>query len=140
MYNQGELPYQALYSIPGNIDLTAQSSSFRTLNFNEILGDRIVTINLEHDFGDELFRLINISALKKWELQFSTFLNIAYSDAGSKTKSISPYPLTTLTHPFYEAGFEIGQVMFPMQLDFAWRLNYRGENNFRIGINTFIIQ
>ncbi len=139
MYTKGELPYQMLYSLPGNINLTAQSFSFRTLNINEILGDRVITIYLEHNFGDELFRLLDIPLVKDWELQLNTYLNIAYSNIGNESKSISPYPIQTLKHPFFEAGFGIGQILFPLQLDFTWRLNYRGENNFRIGINSFIL-
>ena len=137
IYNIGELPYQYLYSLPGNIDLTAKQFSFRTLNLNEILGSRILTINLEHNFKDELFRMLRIPGLKDWEIQLNTFVNIAYSDIGNKTKMISPYPIKTFKHPFYEVGFGLGHVLLPFELDFAWRLNYRGENNFRIGINTF---
>ncbi len=138
MYTNGSLPYQMLYTIPGNIDLTARFFTFRTLNLNEILGDRVFTVNLEHVFGSELFRLIPIPFIQDADLQLGGFLNIAYSDAGIKTNSISPYPLKTFRHPFYEAGFWLGQALLPLQLDFAWRLNYRGENNFRIGINTFV--
>ncbi len=140
MYTQNEIPYQMLYSIPGNINLTAQNNTFRTLNLNEVLGSQVVTLNIEHNFHDELFRILDIPYLKDWELQLITYLNIAYSDINYKSKIISPFPVKTLTHPFYEIGFGIGQVLFPMRLDFSWRLNYRGENNFRIGINTFIIQ
>ena len=138
MYSYGKLPYQSLYALPGNIDLTASDFSFRTLNVNEVLGDRLFTIYLEHYFGDELFRLLNIPYLKSSELQLVTYLNIAYSDVAPGTKSILPFPVKTLRHPFYEIGFELGQAVFPLQLDFSWRLNYRGENNFRFGINTFV--
>ena len=137
-YTNGSLPYQMLYALPGNIDLTAQNFTFRTLNVNEILGDRVVTIYIQHNFNDQLFRLIPIPFIQDVDLQLSGFLNIAYSDIGERTKSISPYPLKTFKHPFYEVGFELGQALLPLSLDFAWRLNYRGENNFRIGINTFV--
>ena len=140
MVTNGTLPYQMLYSVPGNISSTGQDYSFRTLNLNEILGSRVFTLNIEDYIGDDLFRLVNLTNLIKWEFQLTGFLNIAYSDADEKSKAISPYPLQEFTHPFYEMGFSIGQVLFPIQFDFAWRLNYRGENNFRIGINTFIIQ
>jgi len=139
MFTNGELPYQMLFSLPGNINLTAQHFTFRTLNINEILGDRVVTVYLEHNFGDELFRMLDIPLVKDWELQLNTYINIAYSNIGDGSKSISPYPVQTLKHPFFEAGFGIGQILFPLQLDFTWRLNYRGENNFRIGINSFIL-
>jgi hypothetical protein len=140
MITNGALPYQMLYSVPGNISSTGQDYSFRTLNLNEILGSRVFTLNIEDYIGDDLFRLVNLTYLMKLEFQLTGFLNIAYSDVDEKSKAISPYPLQEFTHPFYEMGFSIGQILFPIQFDFAWRLNYRGENNFRIGINTFIIQ
>ena len=140
MFTNGALPYQMLYSIPGNISSTGQDFSYRTLNLNEILGSRVLTLNIEHYFGDDLFRYSKIPGIKNWELQITGFFNAAYSDVNNKSISISPYPLQQFTHPFYEIGFSLGQVLFPIQLDFAWKLNYRGENNFRIGINTFIIQ
>jgi len=140
MYTNGTLPYQMLYSLPGNISSTGQDYSFRTLNLNEIVGSRVVTINIEHTFGDQLFKLLKIPSVKDWELQLTGFVNIAYSAVNNNSKIISPYLLQEIRHPFYEIGFGIGQVLFPIELDFAWRLNYRGDNNFRIGINTFIIQ
>ncbi len=138
LFSTGTVPYQLLYAIPGNIDLTATSYSFRTLNVNEVLGSRLFTINLEHRFGDELFRLLDVPYVKNWELQLTGYLNIAYSDINPKSRHILLYPVKTFRHPFYEIGFEIGHVLFPMNFDFSWRLNYRGENNFRFGINTFV--
>ncbi len=138
MYTQGSLPYQMLYSLPGNIDLTAQDFTFRTLNVNEILGSRVVTLYLNHYWGDEIFRLLKIPVIKDWQLQLNTYVNIAYSNINNESNIISPYPIKTFKHPFIEAGFGIGQVLLPIELDFTWRLNYRSENAFRIGINSFI--
>ncbi|MCL5030782.1 MAG: DUF5686 and carboxypeptidase regulatory-like domain-containing protein [Bacteroidetes bacterium] len=140
MYTNGERPYQLLYSLPGNIDFTSRNFTFRTLDINEILGDRILTLNLQENLGSKLFRLLRVPGLKDWDIQLNTFLNAAYSTISNGSKSILVAPVKSFTHPFYEIGFGIGHPLIPLELDFAWRLNYRGENNFRIGINTFIIQ
>ncbi len=139
MYTDGKLPYQLLYSLPGNINLTAQDYSFRTLNVNEILGNKIATLNLQEYIGDELFRFLGIPGLKDWDIQLEAFVNAAYAGISSSSSSILVQPVQTLPHLFYEAGFGIGHPLIPIELEFAWRLNYRGENNFRIGINTFIL-
>jgi|YelNatPaOPRAMG01_1025707.scaffolds.fasta_scaffold00662_6 hypothetical protein len=146
MYTKGKLPYQSLFALPGNIDLTAGDFTFRTLNLNEVLGDRVVEIFLQHEFGDEIFRALRLPYIKNWDLQLSTFCNAAYSNIGEGSKSILPKDQTgtifstkIFSHPFYEAGFELGQALFPFKLDFTWRLNYRGENNFRIGVNTKLL-
>ena len=138
IYNRGSLHYQSLYALPGNIDILFQDLSFRTLNVNEIFGSRVITLNLEHDFQDKIFRALRIPGLMDWEIQFNTFFNAAYSDLGSETTSILPVSVRTFPHPFYEIGFGLSQVLLPFRIEFAWKLNYFGENNFRIGLNSFL--
>ncbi len=135
-YNQGMLPFQNLYSLNGRIEFISQRFSFRTLDINEVVGDRVATANFEYYFGSELFRLLGIPGLKNWDIQFTPFLNIALVQVSDGTKSILPSSINTFDHPFYELGFEIGHALFPLQLDFAWKLNYRGNNNFAFVINT----
>lgn len=138
IYNNGYLPYQLLNSLPGNIELTSRSYSFRTLNVNEVFGDRTVTVHLDHFFGDELFRMLRVPVLKDIELQLNTFVNAAYSDVSDKSASILPSGIKTLKQVFYEAGFGIGHVLFPIRFEFSWKLNQRNGNNFRFGMNAFI--
>ena len=138
MYNNGKLPFQLLYSSPGNVDGLYQNYSFRTLNINEIFGDRVLNIFLENNFHDELFRLLKIPGLKDSEIQLSAFLNIGLSEVSDRSKYILVHNVKTFTHPFYEIGFGIGHVLIPFKVEFAWKLNYRGNNNFRVGLNSYI--
>lgn len=138
MYNTGSLPYQNLFSLPGNITALSRDYSFRTLRINEFFGDRIFTVNIQQDFRDELFKMLKVPLLKDIELTFSPFLNIAVSKIGEKSSSILPAPIKTFNKPFYEIGFGIGQVMMPLKLEFAWKLNYRDENNFVISLNSLL--
>ena len=137
-FNDGTLPYQWLYSIPGNINLASKRFTFRTLNVNEVIGENAVTLFLEHDFRDEIFKWLRIPGLRDWEIQLNTFFNSALSTVGNKTQNYIPFQSREFKHPFYEAGFGIGHVLFPIQIEFAWKLNYRGEDNFRISLNSFI--
>jgi hypothetical protein len=138
MYNNGTLPYQDMYALPGNINLISKQYTFRTLRINEVFGERLVTLNLEHNFGSELFRMLNIPLLKEWDITLNTFFNAAVSEVGQKSAELLLTDLNTFPHPFYEIGFAIGQGIFPIQLEFAWKLNYRGSNNFVVSINTFV--
>ena len=137
-YNDGTLPYQWLYSVPGNINLASKRFTFRTLNVNEVIGENTLTFFFEHNFRDELFKWLRIPGLRDWEIQFNTFFNSALSSVGSKTQNYIPFQSREFKHPFYEAGFGIGHVLFPIQIEFAWKLNYRGEDNFRVSLNSFI--
>ncbi|MCH7770961.1 MAG: carboxypeptidase-like regulatory domain-containing protein [Bacteroidetes bacterium] len=138
MYNDGTLPFQDLYSLPGNIDYISKRFSFRTLQVNEILGENVITINFEHQFRDELFKMLNIPGLKNWEITLNFFFNAALSTVEEKTEAILPAPVKEFPHPFYEIGFGLGQGIFPFQLEFAWKLNYRNGNNFRVSFNAFV--
>jgi hypothetical protein len=137
LYTRGSIPYQMLYSLPGNINLTALSNSFRTLNVNEVVGDRVVTGTFEFNLRDELFRMMRIPYLKDSELQLKAFLNTAVSYASGNYNDLG-IELREFRSPFYESGFSIGHVLFPMELSFSWKLNYRYGNNFRFGIATII--
>ncbi|UCH65031.1 MAG: carboxypeptidase-like regulatory domain-containing protein [Ignavibacterium sp.] len=138
MLNEGPLPYQDLYSLPGNIDYLSKHGTFRTLQINEVLGEKVITLNLEHQFRDELFRMLNIPGLKNWEVTLNLFLNIALSQVEEELEAKYPVPIKQFPHPFYEIGFGLGQGIIPMQLEFAWKLNYRDGNNFRVSLNAFV--
>ncbi len=131
----GATPYQDLYALPGNIDVVFNSQTFRTLNVNEIVGDKIITLNLTHDFRDELFRAMNIPGLKNWEIMFSLIFNAALADITAETAAILTNPVKSLKHPFYEIGFGLGQGLLPFKLELMWKLNYIDGNNFRVGLN-----
>jgi hypothetical protein len=137
IYSRGRIPYQMLYSLPGNINLTAISNSFRTLNVNEVVGDRVATANFEYNLRDEVFRGLRIPFLKDAELQLKVFLNSAISYASGNYDNLN-ITLKEFKSPFYETGFAIGHVLLPIEFSFSWKLNYRDGNNFRFGIGTFI--
>ena len=137
MYNVGTLPYQDMYALPGNINLLSKSYTFRTLRINEIFGERVATLNFEYNFRDELFKLFGIPGFKDWEITLNLFFNSAITEIGSESAAILPVEIKTFNKPFYEIGFGLGQGIIPLELEFAWKLNYRGSNNFVISINTF---
>ncbi|HEX9253197.1 MAG TPA: DUF5686 family protein [Ignavibacteriaceae bacterium] len=131
----GATPYQDLFTLPGNIDVIFNPNTFRTLNVNEITGDRVFMLNFTHDFRDELFRAMNIPGIKNWEILFSLIFNTAVADITNESVAILTNPVKTFKHPFYEIGFGLGQGLLPFKLEFMWKLNYRDGNNFRIGLN-----
>ena len=137
MYNVGALPYQDMYALPGNINLLSKSFTFRTLKVNEIFGERVATMNLEYNFRDEIFKLLKVPGFKDWEITLNVFFNSAITEIGDESAALLPVEIKTFNKPFYEIGFGLGQGIIPFQLEFAWKLNYRGSNNFVISINTF---
>lgn len=135
-YSEDNVPFQILKALPGNIESIGKRYSFRTLKIGEIYGDQIVTLNIENNLRDELFRFLNIPYLEKWQLNLGVHFNAAYVKISDNSKNILLYEPNEFLKPFYEAGFSIGQAIFPFRLEFTWKLNHFGRNDFVIGINS----
>jgi len=134
--SNGPIPLQRLNALPGNINGIGKTNTFRTLGIGEISGDMVTTVFLEHNFNDEIFKLLKIPYVKDWQLSLSMHLNVALSRLSAKSKEIIPVKYIEFTKPFVELGFGIGHILFPFRLEFTWRLSYKGENNFTVGLNA----
>ena len=145
-YSNGSIPFQMMYALPGNIESIGQSYTMRTLSTGEVFGDRVFVVSIEHNFNDELYRFLHLNFLIDWQMNLSAHFNAAFVEISPKSKSLlpvdrygNPYEITEFKTPFAEVGFGIGQSLFPFRLEFTWKLNYLGKNNFVIGLNAPIL-
>jgi hypothetical protein len=84
--------------------------------------------------------MLGVSFLSNTGINFNTFINGALISTGNESESLLFHDsIKSFTHPFYEAGFGIGHLLLPLKFEFSWKLNYRGENNFRFGINSVVL-
>lgn len=139
IYSNDAMPYQMMYSLPGNIESSGKAFSFRTMRIGEAYGNKGIVLTTQYSFGDELFRLLKIPVLKDLPLNITTHFNSALLLISDKSKSILQQPFEEFKHPFYEIGFGVGHSLFPLVVEFTWRLNYRTNNNFVIGLNAFVL-
>ena len=139
IYSPGGVPFQMMYALQGNINASGKRFSYRTLRIGEYFGDRVFSLKIQQDLGDELFRLSGIPILKDSQLQLGIHLNMALLDISEKSRKILNRPYKTFKYPFYEAGFSIGHILFPLRLEFTWKLNHIDGNNFEWGVNAFIL-
>ncbi len=135
----GNVPFQYLYALPGNIEGSGKDFSFRSLGLGEVYGDRAVTVGLEHDFRNELFKMAHIPYFKNSDINLSGYISAAWLDIRSNSKILLTKTPITYLKPFYEAGFSLGHPLFPLKFEFTWKLNYKGVNNFTFGINTVLL-
>ncbi len=139
IFVNGEVPLQLMYALPGNISGLGKGFSFRTLRFGEVFGDKITSVNIQYNLNDELFRLLQIPFLKDSQLNLGVHYNTAWVDVTNKSMMLLTQPAVKFIKPFQEVGFSLFHPLFPMIFEFTWKLNYRGENNFVFGINTFAL-
>ena len=138
-YSKGPIPFQWMYALPGNISVGAKSFTFRTLEVGEIFGDRGVRFTFEKRFNDELFKALNIPFFADYNLTFGVNFAMALIDMSDKSRDIIPHNYTVFRSPFYELGFSLGHILFPIELNFTWKLNYLNDNNFSIGFDADIL-
>jgi hypothetical protein len=135
-YGTGSVPYQYLTTVPGNYDGIFEPNTIRSLQINKFLGDRGAFLNLEYSAGTSLWKLLHLSFLQKADIQLLIFGNASLNFLSDQSKQVflkEPYEFKS---PFYECGFGINYPLLPLRLECAWKLNYRDNSNFRIGVNT----
>lgn len=143
IYSDGPVPFQMMYSLPGNIEGASQSSTMRTIKTGEVFGDRTLILSIEHNFNDELFRILGLTFLSNEQINLNLHFNAALLEISPKSKNIlpagtvnNPFHFKEFKNPFYEIGFGIGHPMIPFRIEFTWKLNHLSGNNFVIGINS----
>ena len=139
LYNKGELPFQMMYALPGDINAVSKNYTFRTVDYNEITGDRVATLNLDYQFGNEIFRILKIPFLSKWNIQLNGLFNAAYSSISQEAGKILPVQVKTFNSPFFEAGFGLAHPLIPIKIEFSWKLNHFGDKNFRVNMNMILL-
>ncbi len=137
--SNGAVPVQMMRALPGNIESSGKNNTFRTLRVGEVFGDKIITAFFEYNLGTELWRILNFSLLQDLQINLTAFINGAYLDISEPSRNILTDDFKTFKNPFWESGFTIGHPLIPLRLEFTWKLNHRGDNNFVFGINTFVL-
>jgi hypothetical protein len=129
IYLNGSVPYQDLAYFSVFNPISPDNLSFVTMDYNEYLGDKLLYLNFENNFGRILWG--NVPFLKRFDL--IGFFNAGKSDISNSNKMmLSNYPFNpSVTDGIYmEAGFSIDKIFELIRANFGWRLN-----NFRQGKN-----
>lgn len=139
LYSNGPVPYQMMHALPGNIESVGKTNSFRTLGVGEAFGDKGAVLGVLYRFNDEIFKMLNIPLIEDLQLNLTAHLNIGWLEISDNSKQILQHQYYEFKKPLWEIGFGIGQILFPITLEFTWRLNHRDKNDFVISFNTFAL-
>ncbi|MGV3656890.1 MAG: DUF5686 family protein [Chitinophagaceae bacterium] len=119
----GTLPYMLLDIAPGNEIYYYNPYAFNMMNRYEYLHDKYAGINVEHNFGSGLFRLLPLTRKLKFR-QFWTAKALwgGLSAQNSALNMSGSYPFETLNGRTYlELGTGIDNIFRVLRVDFIWR-------------------
>lgn len=129
-YISGEVPFQELSYFNTSNGAINTSRNFKTLTYQEFLGDELFAFYFENNFGKYLWG--NIPILKEFNL--IGFYNAGKMNIRDSNKELALYKGFSGTNGiFQEAGFGIGGILGLLRVDFGWRLNnLKDGENFKV--------
>jgi len=121
----GTLPFMLLDVAPGNEIYYYNKNAYNLMNRWEYLHDQYMGFNLEHNFGNGLFRFIPITRKLKFR-QFWTAKGLwgSLSTANALYNNQSPnYQFSSLNGKTYmEVGTGVDNIFKVFRIDLVWRL------------------
>jgi hypothetical protein len=120
----GRLPYMLLNIAPGNEIYYYNKYAFNLMNRFEYIFDRYSGLNIEHNIGSGIFRIMPQNKL----LKLRQFWNIKmlWGSLSEKNASLNlkgNFPFTSLNGKTYmEIGTGVDNILRFFRIDFVWRL------------------
>ena len=120
----GRLPYMLLNIAPGNEIYYYNKYAFNLMNRFEYIFDRYSGMNIEHNIGSGIFRILPQNKLFK----FRQFWNIkmlwgSLSEENSALNLKGNFPFTSLNGKTYmEVGTGVDNILRFFRVDLVWRL------------------
>jgi hypothetical protein len=135
----GTLPYMLLDIAPGNEIYYYNKYAFNLMNRYEYIHDRFAGFNVEHNFGNGIFRFLPLTRKLKFR-QFWTAKALwgSLSPENRQLNFVNGYPFERLDGRTYlELGTGVDNIFKVLRLDFVWRplpLSRAKTNTDRFGL------
>jgi hypothetical protein len=135
----GTLPYMFLDVAPGNEIYYYNKYAFNMMNRYEFIHDQYAGFNVEHNFGNGIFRFIPLTRKLKFR-QFWTAKGLwgSLSPENQALNFVNGHPFKALNGKTYvEVGTGVDNILKVFRLDFVWRVMPRPlpeKSNQRFGV------
>ena len=120
----GTLPYMLLDVAPGNEIYYYNRYAFNMMNRYEFIHDKYAGFNVEHNFGNGIFRFIPITRKLKFR-QFWTAKGLwgSLNEQNQALNFVNGHPFKALNGKTYiELGTGVDNILKVFRLDFVWRV------------------
>ncbi|MBS1904215.1 MAG: carboxypeptidase-like regulatory domain-containing protein [Bacteroidetes bacterium] len=128
----GGLPRWNLLYFETRDEFFSKFDHIRGMKPFEFMGDRIWSVDIDHNFYDLPTRLLGLNFLDPLNLQWRVHAAIA---ATSITHSATAPAATTGERPYTEIGFGVGNIYHIINLDATWRLDHKTGSDFYPSVN-----
>lgn len=120
----GTLPYMLLEVHPGNNLFYYNKYAFNLMTRYEYLSDQYAGVNIEHNIGPGLFRLIPVTRILKFRQFWQAKLLLgSLSQANQDYNFVNGYSFKTLNgKPYLEVGTGVDNILKVLRLDLIWRV------------------
>jgi len=135
----GTLPYVFLDIAPGNEIYYYDKYAYNLMNRYEYVHDRYAGVNVEHNFGNGIFRLLSVTRKLKFR-QFWTAKALwgSLSDKNRQFNTFPDYRFSSLDGKTYlELGTGVDNILRVFRVDFIWKVlpqQNTPTNNQRFGV------
>ncbi len=117
--SSGHLPPQKSFTLDSRLSSFAPFGVLKTAGVKEYVGDKFISINLEHNFRSIPFLALGIPFLYKRNTELIIFASAARMWATQ----------TDITNGwYYEAGLGIGKILDILRFDFSYRIPNNSRN------------
>ncbi|MBU2445759.1 MAG: DUF5686 and carboxypeptidase regulatory-like domain-containing protein [Bacteroidetes bacterium] len=133
-FSTGGVPPQRYFDLLGTFSSISPPSHLKTISVKDFAGDRIASLQIEHNFGSVPFRAAGLSFIANTDL--ITYFGMGWSDFSRDAlipQLITEQPTKNL---LCELGFGLGRILTFFRLDFTWRITMRAQNNFQMTLSS----
>jgi hypothetical protein len=117
----GTLPYMLLDIHPGNELYYYNKYAFNMMNKYEFISDRYAGINIEHNIGNGIFRLIPKLKFRQFWTAKVLWGSLSPSNMALNFKTGSNFQ-TLNGHTYMELGTGVDNILHVFRIDFIWRV------------------
>ena len=135
----GVLPYMFLDVAPGNEIYYYNKYAFNMMNRYEFIQDRYAGFNIEHNFGNGIFKYFGPTRKLKFR-QFWTAKGLwgSISDENRELNFVGDFPFQSLDgNTYLELGTGVDNILKVLRIDFIWRplpTSLNQSNSKRFGV------